>query len=68
MKDSLSTKNSWNWVLDYNEVFSKLPSVEVCQSLKVEVWLPYRSGWVEGAYCVEGSCQGEAEVSSYVRD
>ena len=22
----------------------------------------------DGAYCVEGSCQGEAEVSSYVRD
>ena len=50
------------------KLFSKLRSVEDCQSLQDEVWLPYRSGWVEGAYCVEGSCQGEAEVSSYVRD
>ena len=50
------------------KLFSKLRSVEDCQILKVEVWLPYRSGWVEGAYCVEGSCQGEAEVSSYVED
>ena len=68
MKDSLSTKNSWNWVLDYNEAFSKLRSVEVCQSLKVEVWLSYRSGWVEGAYCVEDTYQGKVEVSGYVED
>ena len=50
------------------KLFSKLRSVEDCQSLKVEVWLPYRSGWVEGAYCVEGSCPDEAEVNSYVGD
>ena len=50
------------------KLFSKLRSVEDCQSLKGEVWLPYRSGWVEGAYCVEGSFQGEAEFSSYVGD
>ena len=50
------------------KLFSKLRSVEDCQSLKVEVWLLYRSGWVEGAYCVEGTYQGEVEVSSYVED
>ena len=49
-------------------MFSKLRSVEVCQSLKVEVWLPYSSGWVEGAYCVKGNYQGEVEVSGYVED
>ena len=30
--------------------------------------MPYRSGWVEGAYCVEGNFQGEVEVSGYVED
>ena len=50
------------------KLFSKLRSVEDCQNMKVEVWLPYRLGRVEGAYCVEGSCQGEAKVSSYVED
>ena len=50
------------------KLFSKLQSIEDCQSLKVEVWLPYRSGWVESAYCVEGTYQGKVEVSGYVED
>ena len=50
------------------KLFSKLRSVEECQSLKDEVCLSYRSGWVEGEYCVEGTYQGEAEVSVYVED
>ena len=50
------------------KLFSKLRSVEDCQSLKVEVWFPYRSGWVKGEYCVEGTYQGEVEVSGYVED
>ena len=49
------------------KLFSKIRSVEDCQSLKVEVWFPYRSGWVEGAYCVEGTYQGDVEVSGYVK-
>ena len=49
-------------------LFSKLHSVEHCQSLQDKVWFPSRSGWVEGAYCVEGSCQGEADVIIYVGD
>ena len=49
-------------------LFSKLRSIEDCQSLKVEVWLPYRSGWVEGEYCVERTYQGKVEVSGYVED
>ena len=50
------------------KLFSKLQSIEDCQSLKVDVWFSYRSGWVEGAYYVEGTYQGEVEVSSYVED
>ena len=50
------------------KLFSTLRIVEDCQSLKAEVWLPYRSGWVQGAYCVEGTYQGEVEVSGYVED
>ena len=50
------------------KLFSKLRGVEYYQSMKVEVWLPYRSGWVEDAYCVEGTYQGVVEVSGYVED
>ena len=39
-----------------------------CQSSKVEVYVPCGSGRVEGKYCVEGTYQGEAEVSGYVED
>ena len=49
-------------------LFSKLRSVEDCQSLKVEVWLSCGSGWVEGEYYVEGNHCGEAEVSGYVEE
>ena len=48
------------------KMFAKLRSVEDCQSLKDEVSLPYRTGWVEGEYCVESTYQGEAEGSGYV--
>ena len=47
---------------------SKLRSVEDCQNLKVEVWVPHGSGRVEGKYCIEGTYQGESEVSGYVED
>ena len=50
------------------KLFSKLQSVEDCQSSKVQVWLSLGSGWVEGQYCVEGTHCDEAEVSGYVEE
>ena len=50
------------------KLFSKLRSIEGCQSLKVEVRLALGSGWVEGQYCVEGPHCDEAEVSGCVKE
>ena len=50
------------------KLFSKLRSIEGCQSLKVEVRLALGLGWVKGQYCVKGPHCEEAEVSGYVEE